>query len=75
MVILFVNLFYDYNKFVQSSSSINEVSAQQQSGGIPGQSGTLQPGLYASGTVASLQNDKDGKLHFSSLFYASYSKL
>jgi hypothetical protein len=36
-------------------------SAQQQPDGIPGQSGTLQPGLYASGTVASLQNDKDGK--------------
>src|SRR5215212_3581267 len=36
-------------------------SAQQQPDGIPGQSRTLQPGLYASGTVASLQNDKDGK--------------
>ena len=36
-------------------------SAQQQPDGIPGQSGTLQPGLYASGTVASLQDDKDGK--------------
>jgi hypothetical protein len=32
-----------------------------QPDGISGQSGTLQPGLYASGTIASLQNDKDGK--------------
>jgi hypothetical protein len=36
-------------------------SSAQQPGGISGQSGTLQPGLYASGTIASLQNDKDGK--------------
>jgi hypothetical protein len=36
-------------------------SSPQQPGGLPGQSGTLQPGLYASGTIASLQNDKDGK--------------
>ena len=36
-------------------------SSAQQAGGISGQSGTLQPGLYASGTIASLQNDKDGK--------------
>jgi hypothetical protein len=35
--------------------------SSQQSSEIPGQSGTLQPGLYASGTVASVQNDKDGK--------------
>src|SRR5918912_555719 len=33
----------------------------QQPGGIPGQSGVLEPGLYSSGTIASLQNDKDGK--------------
>ena len=33
----------------------------QQSGGIPNQSGIMEPGLYASGTIASLQNDKDGK--------------
>jgi hypothetical protein len=26
-----------------------------------GQSNIIQPGLYASGTIASLQNDKDGK--------------
>jgi hypothetical protein len=36
-------------------------SSAQQAGGISGQSGALQPGLYASGTIASLQNDKDGK--------------
>src|ERR671932_1335333 len=34
---------------------------QQQSGEIPGQSNIIQPGLYSSGTIASLQNDKDGK--------------
>ena len=33
--------------------------SSQQPGGIPGQS--VQPGLYARGTIASLQNDKDGK--------------
>jgi hypothetical protein len=36
-------------------------SSPQQSGGIPGQSDIVQPGLYARGTIASLQNDKDGK--------------
>jgi hypothetical protein len=36
-------------------------SPQQQLGGIPGQSNIIQPGLYASGTIAGLQNDKDGK--------------
>jgi hypothetical protein len=36
-------------------------SSAQQSGGISGQSGIMEPGLYASGTIASLQNDKDGK--------------
>jgi hypothetical protein len=36
-------------------------SSPQQPGGIPGQSNVIQPGLYASGTIASLQNDKDGK--------------
>jgi hypothetical protein len=41
----------------QSSS----YSLQQQPGGIPAQSGMIQPGLYARGTIASLQNDKDGK--------------
>jgi hypothetical protein len=34
---------------------------QQQPGGIPGQNNILEPGLYSSGTIASLQNDKDGK--------------
>ena len=34
---------------------------QQQPGGIPGQSNILEPGLYSSGTIASLQNNKDGK--------------
>ncbi len=34
---------------------------QQQAGEIPGQSNIIQPGLYSSGTIASLQNDKDGK--------------
>jgi hypothetical protein len=33
----------------------------QQPGGIPGRSDIIQPGLYARGTIASLQNDKDGK--------------
>jgi hypothetical protein len=28
---------------------------------MPGQSDIIQPGVYASGTIASLQNDKDGK--------------
>jgi hypothetical protein len=34
---------------------------QQQPGGVPGQSNIIQPGLYSSGTIASVQNDKDGK--------------
>jgi hypothetical protein len=34
---------------------------QQQPGGVPGQSNIIQPGLYSSGTIASLQNDNDGK--------------
>jgi hypothetical protein len=33
----------------------------QQPGGIPAQNEIIQPGLYAKGTIASLQNDKDGK--------------
>jgi hypothetical protein len=33
----------------------------QQPGGIPAQNEIIQPGLYARGTIASLQNDKDGK--------------
>ena len=36
-------------------------SPQQQPGGISGQSDIVQPGLYARGTIASVQNDKDGK--------------
>ena len=36
-------------------------SVQQQHGGIPAQNDVIQPGLYARGTIASLQNDKDGK--------------
>ena len=43
------------------SSPPSSYSSPQQSGGIPGQSGIMEPGLYASGTIASLQNDKDGK--------------
>jgi hypothetical protein len=35
--------------------------SSQQPGGMPGQSDIIQPGLYARGTIASLQNDKDGK--------------
>jgi hypothetical protein len=34
---------------------------QQQPGGIPGQSNIIRPGVYSSGTIASLQNNKDGK--------------
>ena len=36
-------------------------SSAQQPGGISGQSNIIQPGLYARGTIASVQNDKDGK--------------
>jgi hypothetical protein len=36
-------------------------SSPQQPGGISGQSDIVQPGLYARGTIASIQNDKDGK--------------
>jgi hypothetical protein len=36
-------------------------SSPQQPGGNLGQSDILQPGLYARGTIASLQNGKDGK--------------
>jgi hypothetical protein len=43
------------------SSPPSSYSSTQQSGGIPGQSGIMEPGLYASGTIASLQNNKDGK--------------
>ena len=37
------------------------MSPQSSAGGMLGQSDIIQPGLYASGTIASLQNDKDGK--------------
>ena len=43
------------------SSPPSSYSSPQQSGGIPGQSGIMEPGLYASGTIASVQNGKDGK--------------
>jgi hypothetical protein len=46
---------------MMSTPPSSSYSSAQQPGGISGQSGTLQPGLYASGTIASLQNDKDGK--------------
>ena len=46
---------------MMSSPPSSYSSAQQQSGGISGQSGIMEPGLYASGTIASVQNDKDGK--------------
>ncbi|MFL6394693.1 MAG: hypothetical protein ACJ708_08545 [Nitrososphaeraceae archaeon] len=41
--------------------SSSSYSVQQQHGGIPAQNDIIQPGLYARGTIASLQNDKDGK--------------
>ena len=43
------------------SSPPSSYSSAQQPGGISGQSGIMEPGLYASGTIASIQNDKDGK--------------
>ena len=46
---------------MSTSPPSSSYSSAQQPGGISGQSGTLQPGLHASGTIASLQNDKDGK--------------
>jgi hypothetical protein len=36
-------------------------SSLQQSGRIPAQNNIIQPGVYASGNIASLQKDKDGK--------------
>ena len=44
-----------------SATPPSSYSSAQQPGGISGQSDILQPGLYARGTIASLQNDKDGK--------------
>ena len=46
---------------MMSTSPLSYSSSAQQAGGMPGQSDIIQPGLYASGTIASLQNDKDGK--------------
>src|SRR5919205_3793520 len=46
---------------IMMSSPPSSYSSPQQPGGIPGQSGVMEPGLYARGTIASLQNDKDGK--------------
>ncbi|MFL6407631.1 MAG: hypothetical protein ACJ71F_11230 [Nitrososphaeraceae archaeon] len=43
------------------SSSYSSPQQQQQPSGMLGRSNIIQPGLYASGTIASLQNDKDGK--------------
>ena len=42
-------------------SPSSSYSSAQQPGGIPSQSGIMEPGLYARGTIASIQNDKDGK--------------
>src|ERR1051326_6160721 len=44
-----------------SPSPSPSYSSSQQPGGIPGQSGVMEPGLYARGTIGSVQNDKDGK--------------
>src|SRR5690242_7246986 len=44
-----------------SPSPSSPYSSPQQSGGSPSQSGVMEPGLYARGTIASVQNDKDGK--------------
>src|ERR671933_3097489 len=46
---------------MMSTPPPSSYSSAQQPGGISGQSGIMEPGLYASGTIASLQNDKDGK--------------
>jgi hypothetical protein len=46
---------------MMSTPPSSSYSSAQQPGGISGQSNIIQPGLYASGTIASLQNDKDGK--------------
>jgi len=46
---------------MMSTPPLSYSSSVQQPGGLPGQSDIIQPGLYASGTIASLQNNKDGK--------------
>jgi hypothetical protein len=46
---------------MMSTPPLSYSSSVQQPGGLPGQSDIIQPGLYARGTIASLQNNKDGK--------------
>src|SRR5919199_1632376 len=46
---------------MMSTPPPSSYSSAQQPGGISGQSGIMEPGLYASGTIASLQNNNDGK--------------
>ena len=46
---------------IMSSSPPPSSYLLQQHGGIPAQSGAIEPGVYARGTIASLQNGKDGK--------------
>jgi hypothetical protein len=46
---------------MMSTPPSSSYSSAQQPGGISGQSNIIQPGLYARGTIASVQNDKDGK--------------
>jgi hypothetical protein len=45
---------------MMSPPSSPSYSSPQQPGGMSGQSGIMEPGLYASGTIASLQNNKGG---------------
>jgi hypothetical protein len=53
--------YLDGGMMMSPSPSTSYSSPQQQPSGIPGQSGIMEPGLYARGTIASMQNDKDGK--------------
>ncbi|MFL6367951.1 MAG: hypothetical protein ACJ72T_05315 [Nitrososphaeraceae archaeon] len=46
---------------MMSTPPSSSYSSAQHPGGISGQSNIIQPGLYARGTIASVQNDKDGK--------------
>jgi hypothetical protein len=46
---------------MMSTAPSSSYSSAKQPGGISGQSNIIQPGLYARGTIASVQNDKDGK--------------
>ena len=43
------------------STPPSSYSSAQQPSGISGQSDMVQPGLYARGTIASVQNNNDGK--------------